>query len=100
MTHFIPCHKVDEAQNVSKLFFREVVRLRSIVSERDIKFISHFWRTLLEKLGTKLQFSTSCHPKTNGKTEVVNKSLSTMLRTVMKGSHRSWDEYLPYIEIA
>jgi len=32
--------------------------------------------------------------------EVVNRSLSTMLRAVMKGSHKSWDEYLPNIEFA
>jgi len=102
MTHFIPCHKVDDAQNVSKLFFREVVRLhglpRSIVSDRDPKFISSFWKTLWEKLGTRLQFSISCHPQMDGQTEVVNRSLSTTLRAVMKGSHKSWDEYLPHIE--
>jgi len=101
MAHFIP---YDDAQNVSKLFFREVVRLhglpRSIVSDRDPKFISHFWRTLWQKLGTKLQFSTSYHPQTDGQTKVVNRSLSTVLRAVMKGSHRSWDEYLPHIEFA
>ena len=102
MAHFIPSHKVDDAQNVSKLFFREVVRLhglpRSIVSDRDPKFISHFWKTLWEKLGTKLQFSTSCHPQTDGQTIVVNRSLSIMLRAVMTGSHKFWDEYLPHIE--
>jgi len=93
MAHFIPCHKVNDAQNVSKLFFREVVRLhglpRSIVSDRDPKFIIHFWKTLWKKLGTRLQFFTSCHPQTDGQTEVVNKSLSTMLRVIMRGSHKS-----------
>jgi len=104
MAHFIPCHKVDDAHNISKLFFREVVRvhgiLRSIVSDRDPKFRSHFRRTLWEKLGTKLKFSNSCHPQTDGQMEVENRSLSTMLRAVMKGSHRSWDEYLPHIEFS
>ena len=104
MAHFIPCHKVNDAQNISNLFFREVVRLhglpRSIVSDRDPKFISHFWKTLWEKLGTGLQFSTSCHPQTDGQIEVVNRSLGTMLRAIMKGSHKSWDEYLPHIEFA
>ena len=103
MSHFIPCHKVDDAQNISRLFFREVVRLhglpKSIVFDRDPKFISHFWKTLWGKLGTILQFST-CHPQTDGQTEVVNRSLGTMLRAIMKGNHKSWDEYLPNIEFA
>jgi len=36
----------------------------------------------------------------DGQTEVVNRSLSTMLKAVMRGSHKSWDAYLPHIEFA
>jgi len=81
-----------------------VVRLhglpKTIVSDRDTKFLSHFWRTLWARLRTKLSFSTSCHPQTDGQTKVVNRSLSTLLRVVLKRNHKSWDEYLPHIEFA
>jgi hypothetical protein len=70
-THFIPCHKNDNASHAADLFFTEIVRLHgvpnTIVFDRDAKFLSHFWRTLWFKLGTKLLFSTICHPKLMGK---------------------------------
>ena len=94
MAHFIPCHKVDDASNIARLFFREVVRLHGL--PKTIVFDMTLW----SRLGTKLSFSTSCHPKTDGQTEVVNRSLSTLLRVLFKGNHKSWDEYLPYIEFA
>jgi translation initiation factor IF-1 len=72
----------------------------TIVSDRDAKFLSHFWRTLWYKLGTKLLFSTTCHPQTDGQTEVVNRTLSTMLRAILKDNLRLWEECLPHIEFA
>ncbi|KAA3461788.1 Transposon Ty3-I Gag-Pol polyprotein [Gossypium australe] len=92
MSHFIACNKTDDAVHISNLFFREVIRLhgipRTIVSDRDAKFLSHFWRSLWGKRGTKLLFSTTSHPQMDGQTEVVNQNL------------KSWEECLPHIEFA
>jgi transposase InsO family protein len=104
IAHFIPCHKSDNASHVADLFFTEIIRLHgipnTIVLDRDAKFLSHFWRTLWFKLGIKLLFSTTCHPQTDGQTEVVNRTLSTKLQAVLKTNLKLWEECLPHIEFA
>jgi transposase InsO family protein len=104
MVHSIPYHKSDNASHVAELFFTEIIRLHgvpnTIILDRDAKFLSHFWRTLWFKLGTKLLFSTTCHPQTDGQTEVVNHTLSTMLRAVLKTNFKLCEECLLHIEFA
>ena len=104
MAHFIPCHKSDDAVHIADLFFQEIIRLHgmpsTIVSDRDAKILSHFWRTLWNKLGTKLLFSITCHPQTDGQTEVVNRTLSTMLRAILKRNLKMWEQCLPHVEFA
>ena len=73
---------------------------KTITSDRDVKFVNHFWRILWRKLGTKLQFISSHHPQTDGKTEVVNRSLGNLLRILVGDSPRKWDLALPRAEFA
>ena len=104
MAHFISCHKTNDATHFADLFFREIVRLhsvfRSIVSDRDVKFLSYFWKVLWGKVGTKLLFSTTCHSQTDGQTKVVNRTLSTLLRAIIQKNLKNWEDCLPFIEFA
>ena len=104
MAHFIPCQKTSDTTHIANLFFREVVRLhglpRRIVSNKDTKFVGHFWRTLWKRLGTNLSFSSAYHPQIDGKTEVVNIIFGDLLRSLVAEHHSQWDHILPQAEVA
>ena len=70
------------------------------MSDRDVKFLSYFWKVLWQKLGTKLLFSTTCHPQMDGQTEVVNRTLSTLLCTIIKKNLKNWEDCLAFTEFA
>ena len=71
---------------------------RTIVSDRDAKFLSYFWKTLWGKLETKLLFYTTCHPQTDGQTEVVNRTLSSLLHAIIKKNLKTWEDCFPHVK--
>ncbi|CAA7053553.1 unnamed protein product [Microthlaspi erraticum] len=104
MVHFVPCKKTTDAVQVATLFFREIYRLHglplSIVSNRDSRFLSHFWRSLWKLLRTSLDMSSAYYPQSDGQTEVVNRSLGNMLRCLVGSNIKSWDTILCKAEFA
>lgn len=104
MANFIPCNKTDDASHVVTLNFREIVKLhgipRTIISDKDSKFMSYFWKTLWMLLGTKLLFSTSHHPQTDGQIEVKNRTMGLLLRGLVSKIDKDWDIKLCHAEVA
>ena len=81
VAHFIPVKSTYEAGDIAKIFMKEIFKLhglpKEIVSDRDVKFTSNFWKGLFADLGTKLNFNTVYHPQTDGQTERVNQVSKT-----------------------
>jgi len=104
MAHFLPCGKTFDASRIAALFSAEIVRLHgisaSIVSDRNARFMSYFWKTLWAKMGTHLKFSSASHPQTDGQMEVVNGSLGNLLRCLITDHHTIWDLLMPHAEFA
>ena len=70
------------------------------MSDRDVRFISYFWKTLWHLVGTKLKFSMAFHPQTDGQSEVVNRSLGNLLQCLVGEANRNWDSILPIAQLA
>ena len=82
--HFIAIKKTDGADQLAQIYLRDILRLHgvpvSIVSDRDTKFTSTFWRAFQKALGKKVHMSTAYHPQTDGQSERTIRTLEDMLR--------------------
>ncbi|GJR70684.1 putative reverse transcriptase domain-containing protein [Tanacetum coccineum] len=82
--HFLPMREDDMLEKLTRQYLKEVVSKHgvpvSIISDRDGKFTSHFWKSLHKALGTRLDMSTAYHPETDGQSERTIQTLEDMLR--------------------
>ena len=104
MVHFAPTTKTVDAEGLARIYRREVFRLHGIqsviVSDRDPRFTSGFWRALMEKMGTKLNMSSAYHPQTDGLTERANRTLEDILRAFVNAHQDNWVELLDGAEFS
>ena len=104
MIHIAPTHTTVSAPDLARIMMHEVVRLHglpeSIVSDRDVRFTSIFWRCLWSHFGTRLKMSTAYHPQTDGQTERANRTIEDMLRAYVSWEQDDWDQHLTAAEFA
>ncbi|KAA3452451.1 Gag protease polyprotein [Gossypium australe] len=102
--HFILVCTDYPVEKLADLYVFEIVRLHRvplfIILDRDPRFTSQFWKKLQDALGTKLNFSTTFHPQTDGQSERVIQILEDMLRCCVLEFQGSWEKYLPLVESA
>jgi hypothetical protein len=68
--HFIPVKYTFKSINITEIFMKEIFRLHGIpkmvISDRDVKFTSAFWKELFVGLNNNLNLIISYHPQTDG----------------------------------
>ena len=101
---FIRCKETITANYLAHLFMDHVYAKTGLpillVSDRDPRFTSEFWRSLFSALKTRLNLSTSHHPATDGQTEITHRSIEQILRAYVHPLHDDWSTWLPLAEFA
>ncbi|KAL0378456.1 UNVERIFIED_CONTAM: Transposon Ty3-G Gag-Pol polyprotein [Sesamum radiatum] len=99
----LPIRLGDSLDKLAELYVSEIVRLHgvpvSIVSDRDPRFTSHFWKSLQKALGTRLHFSTAFHLRQTGSQKTIQ-TLEDMMRACTMEFKGNWDDHLPLMEFA
>ena len=99
-----PTHGTAMAIDTVRIFVDSVVRLHGlptvIVSDRDTKFTSNFWKEVCRVMGMTLAISLGFHPQTDGQVERANRSIEEMLRVYVGKCQNDWDDRLGMIEFA
>jgi len=102
--YLIPTWKNADAETTAEQFFTTIVRTNGapleIVSDRDSKFTSNFWRTLWSRMGTSLRMSSARSQSTDGQTERMIAVVEEILRTAINYAQDNWVEQLPAVEFA
>jgi hypothetical protein len=102
--HFVPVKLTHKETNIADVYMKAISRLhgipKTIVSNRDPKFTSKFWKGLFNGFGTNLNFSTTYHPESDGQTKRVNQVIEDMLRMYVMDKPSKWEDYLHLVEFA
>ena len=102
--HFLATRQDVPLTKMAKMYIDEIVSKHgvplSIVSDRDTRYVSSFWKSLQRALGTRVNLSTAYHPQTDGQSERTIQTLEDMLRACVLEYGGAWDDHLKLIEFS
>jgi hypothetical protein len=97
-----PVNTTDDAEKTAHHFFDSVVRHHGvpsvIISDRDPKFISRFWRFLAKLMGTRLNMTTTHREQADGQIKPHNLVLEDALWCMVSYQGKHFVRYLGTIE--
>nr|GFA70059.1 putative reverse transcriptase domain-containing protein [Tanacetum cinerariifolium] len=100
---FTPIRETDPMDKLARIYLKEVVTRYgipvSIISDRNPRFASNFWRSLQNALGTRLDMSTAYHPEIDGQSERTIQTLEDRLRAYAIDFGKGWVNHLPLTEV-
>lgn len=95
VAHILVVRSTNLVSEVAHIFIKEIVRLhgfpKKIISDRDAKFTSKFWKDLFVGLGNEFTFNTTYHPKRNGQTKRKNRIVEDMLMMYVMHQPKKWE---------
>ncbi|KAL1206308.1 hypothetical protein V5N11_032449 [Cardamine amara subsp. amara] len=101
---FLAIKKTDGSVVLAREYVKEIVRLYgvpvSVVSDRDPKFTSEFWKAFQKEMGTRVHMSTAYHPQTYGQSERTIQTFEDLLRMCVLDWGGHWVDHLSLIEFA
>ena len=104
MVLLTPTQIAIDAEHTADLFFREVVcrfgQPEHVICDRDPRFVSNFFSSLMKFMGTKIGASTAYRPQTDGQTERMNRFVEEVLRAYSMEQSALWPRYLKAAEFA
>ncbi|KAF1316912.1 hypothetical protein FI667_g15122, partial [Globisporangium splendens] len=101
---YVAVHTTADAPRTARDFFENVVRHRGlpkvIISDRDPKFTSNFWRSLMNIMGIKIAMTMAYRAQADGQTERQNLVLEDAIRCMVSYHGGDWSAHLGTIEYA
>nr|GEZ29601.1 putative reverse transcriptase domain-containing protein [Tanacetum cinerariifolium] len=99
---FTPIRETSPMDKLARIYLNKVITRHGIpvliISDRDPRFTSNFWRSLQNAFGTRLDMSFAYHLEIDGQSERTIQTLKDMLRACAIDFGKGWVNHLPLVE--